>query len=193
MARPTDQAPLPGMPPNPRPVLTKRGYQLDEVVSTLQKEIRRGHEEEALFWAQEMMESGYFNYVWKRLGIIACEDVGMADPHAAVLVGSLWATFLQIKKFQQSPVVEGDLLAFAVLYLARATKNREVDDFKLHVEGRKNEGWHPEVPDYALDMHTNRGRAMGRDLANWFEDGAHLENRGGPNRYEGSPSRLKAI
>jgi replication-associated recombination protein RarA len=184
---------MPGMPPNPRPIMTKRGYQLDEVVSALQKEIRRGQEETALFWAQEMMESGYFNYVWKRLAIIACEDVGMADPLAAVLVGSLWATFLQIKKVQSSPAVEGDILAFAVLYLTRAPKNREVDDFKLHVEGRKNSDWHPEVPDYALDMHTNRGRALGRDYGNWLVDGVQLENKAGPNRYEASDWRLRAI
>lgn len=33
---------------------TKNNYLLDEAVSALQKEIRRGNEENALFWALEL-------------------------------------------------------------------------------------------------------------------------------------------
>jgi len=40
-------------------MITKHGFNLDEVVSVLQKSIRRGMEEESLFWAVELAESGY--------------------------------------------------------------------------------------------------------------------------------------
>ncbi len=59
---------------------TKGGYLLDEVVSALQKCIRRGREEEAMYWALEMAESGCGKYLWRRLMIIGAEDVGLADP-----------------------------------------------------------------------------------------------------------------
>ena len=38
---------------------TKGGYALDEVVSALTKEIRRGNEDHSLFWSLELVESGY--------------------------------------------------------------------------------------------------------------------------------------
>ena len=59
--------------------ITPGGYLMGEVASAMQKEIRRGHEREALFWATELDLAGYGDYVWKRLRIIASEDVGLAD------------------------------------------------------------------------------------------------------------------
>jgi len=34
----------------------------------------------------------------------------------------------------------------------------------------------PEIPDYALDKHTEKGRAMGRDFKHFLEEGSRLEN-----------------
>ena len=66
--------------------LTPGGYRVDEVTSALQKEIRRGREREALHWATELAVAGYTNYCWKRLRIIASEDVGLGEPMMAVLI-----------------------------------------------------------------------------------------------------------
>ena len=52
---------------------TPGGYRTDEATSSMQKELRRGREREALFWATELARAGYTNYVWKRLRIIATE------------------------------------------------------------------------------------------------------------------------
>jgi replication-associated recombination protein RarA len=49
----------------------------------MQKCIRRGLERDALFWATELDRSNFGEYVWKRLRIIASEDIGIADPQAA--------------------------------------------------------------------------------------------------------------
>jgi hypothetical protein len=40
----------------------------------------------------------------------------------------------------------------------------------------------PEIPDYALDMHTMKGKAMGRGLDHFRKEGAKLVNRAGPLR-----------
>ena len=163
---------------------TKRGYMLDEVTSALIKSLRRGMEEESLFWAQEIEESGYWKYIWKRLLIFCAEDVGMADPDGIVRVNALAQTYETIRKNQQKGVpVEGDLLAMAVLYLARAPKNREVDEFKNHIEKRKREGWRPEVPDFALDVHTRRGRKAGKTEADWWKEGAEIKGKKGTSKY----------
>ena len=46
---------------------TKNGYRLDEVVSALQKSIRRGQEERALYWSYEIIHGGYIGYFWRRI------------------------------------------------------------------------------------------------------------------------------
>ena len=163
---------------------TKRGYLLDEVVSALIKSLRRGMEEESLFWAQEIEESGYHNYIWKRLLIFATEDIGLVDPDAIVRINSLAQAYESIRKNQKKGVpMEGDILAMAILYLARNPKNREVDEFKNHLHNRKKQGWKPEIPDFALDVHTKRGREMGKTESDWWADGAKIERKKGESKY----------
>jgi replication-associated recombination protein RarA len=70
--------------------VTVHGYPLDEIVSALQKEIRRGKTEEAMWYAVELNRSGYGGYCWRRLMVVATEDVGVGDPMAAVQVAALW-------------------------------------------------------------------------------------------------------
>ena len=70
-------------------LLTKNEYELDEVVSVLQKSIRRGLEEESLYWALELSESGYGQYLWRRLCVIASEDIGLVEPVVSVIINSL--------------------------------------------------------------------------------------------------------
>lgn len=162
-------------------------YQYDEVVSALQKTIRRGLEREALFWAFELAESGFQRALWRRLQVIASEDVGMADPMAAVLVNSMIAGQAVTNKSWTASDVRGDLIAHAVMYLCRAPKNRTVDEAYGLTAQRRRHGWELEMPDYAVDVHTARGKdalraaaaATGRsyhELAEekFFQEGAVL-------------------
>jgi replication-associated recombination protein RarA len=172
---------------------------MDEVASALQKCIRRGLEEEALYWALEL-ESEYMLYVWKRLAVTAAEDIGMANPMASVLVNSLWQSYEMIRKNSATKSVDENVLAFAVLYLCRSPKNREVDDFKNVVyEERKDqqrlngEPQNPvtrEIPDFALDMHTDRGRSMKRGLTHWWEEGIEIANEVGGSLYRRRAGKL---
>jgi replication-associated recombination protein RarA len=151
------------------------GYRCDEVSSALQKAIRRGEEELALFFASELDLAGYGGYVWKRLRIIASEDVGLADPQAVLLVRTLYENWLDQREADRdrwSPASRL-FLVNAVLALARAKKSRLVDHALVVVyQGERPQ---PEIPDYALDMHTKAGRAMGRGAEHFYEEGAVLE------------------
>ena len=151
---------------------TRNGYEFGEVASALQKEIRRGNEVEAGFWAFELEKSGYYRYVWKRLCIIASEDIGMANPQAAILVNSLRETYMFIRDASRKGAsVDFNILAHAVLYLARSPKHREVDEYGNLLE-RDIQGL--AIPDYALDMHTKAGRGMGRGSREFWEEGAKV-------------------
>ena len=159
---------------------TPGGHLCGEVASALQKSIRRGHEQEALHWASELDLAGYGGYVWKRLRIIASEDVGPADSGVAVQIRVLYENWLEQRKTDKgddslsAALNAGIFLVHAVILLARAPKSRIVDHaLMVMYEGERAT---VEIPDYALDKHTARGRKMGRGHDHFFDVAAQLEN-----------------
>lgn len=154
---------------------TPGGYTCGEVASAFQKCIRRGLEEDALFWATELDLAGYGEYVWKRLRIIVSEDIGLAEPGLAADLRALYDNWLdQRKKKDERHGPERLFLVHAVLRCARAQKSRMVDHALIVMyEGRRE---HREIPDFALDRHTSRGRRRQRGWKHFWEEGAHLTN-----------------
>lgn len=136
-------------------LITKNGYKLDEVVSALQKSIRRGNEKRAVYWAYEMFESGYIKYLWRRLSVIALEDISIADPFAAILVNSLAQSSERINQKDKIEVLHPGM---AVIYLCRAKKSREVDYCLEIVEEQRKSGVKLELDEHELDSHTDEGR-----------------------------------
>lgn len=169
---------------------TDNGYDLLECASALQKCIRRGLEEEAVFWAFEI-QTKYEDFLWRRLIVIANEDIGLADPHVIVLVDVLRGHYDLLKKRESGewrlPIVN------AVLALCRAQKTRLADDMATALRRRRDfEAWRLEIPDFALDKHTLRGKQAGRGWDHWREEGCRLSNEvPGMNSYEEEATRLR--
>jgi replication-associated recombination protein RarA len=154
----------------------KHGYVMFEVVSALQKSIRRGDEESAMWWALEMLPR-YESWMWRRLMVIAQEDIGLAAPDVVQFVTgqcNAWFTMRDLGAKGECRLV----LANTILAMCRAHKSRLADHFQAvvsrlhHVEKRS-------IPDHALDKHTLRGKQMGRGVEHWLLEGAHLENENG--------------
>lgn len=143
-------------------LITKNGYKLDEVVSALQKSIRRGQEQRAVYWAYEMFESGYIKYLWRRLSVIALEDISLSDPFAAILVNALAQSSERINQKDKIEVLHPGM---AVMYLCRAKKSREVDYCLEIVEHQRKSGEKLELEDHELDSHTDEGRRKLRKQA----------------------------
>jgi len=171
---------------------TERGYLLAEAVSALQKTIRRGLEVEALYWAAEI-ETRYAGYLWRRLKIIANEDIGLAAPQVLVLVHSLQEQYDEAKARRNGPPDYRLMLANAVLALCRSPKTRTADDLQTVVYQRiEQQGWRMDVPDCALDKHTARGRARGRSWDHWREHGCVLDPKSEtPNPYADEAHALR--
>ena len=162
------------------PRQTENGYPFDEVASAIQKAIRRGLEEEAMYWAVEM-ESKFPDYLWKRLQVISVEDIGIADPQVVLYVAEMRRLYQELKKeYDKEPKRKSRsfrmVLANAVLAMCRAKKSRIGDEFQIVIYGRKEQGWKLEIPDYALDMHTGRGRNMKRGADHFWSEGVKLDN-----------------
>lgn len=165
---------------------TKHGYPLDEVASALQKSIRRGQEREACFWAYILIDDGKWRYMWRRLAVMASEDIGNADPMAAVMVHSLAElSKLSTNNWASGKRPEGVHEMQAVQYLARAKKNRSADDAVVVMGRRIKDGERLEVPEHAIDGHTARGRSNGiKKMEHFRVEGRRLANVSGDNPYE---------
>ncbi len=163
---------------------TVNGYRFDEVASAFHKEIRRGDEEMALFWGLELYETAQY-YFWKRVLIQVAEDIGLASPETVREVVSLAQAWEMAKKASWG--VDPQHVVMAIILMARAPKSNEVDDAKNFIIERRKKGWRPAVPDYAVDGHTAKGKAMGRDDAFWYAERATM--------IEPSPylEKLKAV
>lgn len=164
---------------------TLGGYPLDEAVSALQKCIRRGLEKQSMFWALEL-NGRYSKYLWRRLVAIVVEDIGMANMELVGVILSLRMQVEDLRKISKVGDYTLNALAFAILAMARSPKSRESDVFMNEVlRDIRNKRADISVPDFALDMHTKRGRQMGRGADHFWEHGAHVENEAYPSAYTG--------
>lgn len=155
-------------------VRTRHNLPADEVISALQKEIRRGNVENAALLAYEMMttSSELEGRLWQRLLAISVEDIGMGDTHEPILIHTLY------QMCHVQGLTEGERRLFAihaVRWLCAATKDRSSDEMNAWIKHEvENAGRLPTIPDYALDMHTARGQAMRRDARHFYEVGAQV-------------------
>ncbi|MBI5669264.1 MAG: AAA family ATPase [Chloroflexi bacterium] len=156
-------------------VRTAHDLPADEVISSIQKEIRRGNTENAVLLAYEMLVTSpeLEEYLWGRLQVISVEDIGFGSVNAPVLIETLYQMHFRI------PRPRGDRYMYAihaVRYLCQCEKERGSDYLlnwaQMAVE---EQGRLPEIPDYALDMHTRRGQEMGRDYEHFLTVAAKVQ------------------
>ena len=100
----------------------KEGDAHFDTISAFIKSIRGSDPDAALYWLARMVYAGEDpRYIFRRLVILAGEDVGMADPNAVVVVTGCAAAFDRVG------MPEGRYpLAQATLYLATAPKSNSV-------------------------------------------------------------------
>lgn len=90
-----------------------------DTISAFIKSVRGSDPDAALYWAAKMVYAGEDpRFIFRRMAILASEDVGMADPNAVTVVTSCW------QAFERLGLPEGQFpLAQAILYLATAPKS----------------------------------------------------------------------
>jgi replication-associated recombination protein RarA len=153
---------------------THSGLAADEVISALQKDIRRGRAENAVKLAYDMVRTSpeLEDKLWQRLKVISVEDVGWGDLIAPTVIDALDRFHLAFERGH------GDRNLFAihaVRYLCSRVKDRSSDEMTQWVVREASQGrMVPEIPDYALDMHTRRGREMGRGRSHFYAEGARV-------------------
>jgi hypothetical protein len=158
---------------------TVHGYRLDEVISDLQKSIRRGREKEAAFLVRELVDSGYVKYLWRRLMIIASEECSN-DVQLCAAVGQLAKNAeLASQNFtKHSDIIEMQ----AVIALCRAPKSREACDALVALHYMMKRGFRIKLHPSSADKHTKRGRAMGKTVKDFRFEGRYVAGVLDPER-----------
>ncbi len=90
-----------------------------DTISAFIKSLRGSDPDAALYWMAKMVYAGEDpRFIFRRMAIVAGEDVGLADPNAAVIVAGCWELYERIG------MPEGRFpLAEAALYLATCPKS----------------------------------------------------------------------
>lgn len=149
---------------------TRGGYRMDECTSAMQKSIRRGLEEEAMYWAIEI-ETIQHSYLFNRLEAIAHEEIGLANPDAILFTYVCKQQYIDMRKRANGSTRL--VLSNLILYLCRSKKSRLADHFNI---SQHRDPQRREIPDFALDQHTGRGRQLKRGADHFWTDGTVLAN-----------------
>lgn len=162
-------------PPDPwQRTTTENGFAADEVISALQKCLRRGMLDNVLLlgWEMYITSPEMEEKLWSRLCVIAVEDIGLGNPQAPVLVETLYQ---QHKRYERPTGDRFLFAAHAVRVLATSVKDRTTDDMvNWAMRGTGLGELSPEIPDIALDMHTQRGQQMGRDYRFFMQEASRV-------------------
>ena len=124
----------------------KEGDAHFDTISAFIKSVRGSDPDAALYWLAKMVYAGEDpRFIFRRLLILASEDIGLADPHALVVVSAA------AQAYDYVGLPEGRYhLAHATIYLATTAKSNSTLGFfdALDVVGREREG---EVPNHLRD------------------------------------------
>ena len=133
----------------------KEGDYHFDVISAFIKSLRGSDPDASLYWLAKMVAAGEDpRFIFRRMMISACEDVGLADPNAIVVVEADAAAFDRIG------LPEGRFhLAHAALYLATCPKSNSTLGFfdALSDVEKEKEG---EVPNHLKDANRD-GKGFG--------------------------------
>ena len=175
-------------------IKTPGGHFLLQVVSALQKAIRRSNVDDAVYWAAQMHVAGYHEYCWKRLKIICSEDIGPASPFLPATINALYETYISLRSKPDGRHEPWRLMfVHAVILLAQAPKSR-ICDHAVMVHFNDAAGRHREIPEYCIDKHSPEGRRKGRGWEHFFEESSKLINPDGnppePDQFQAEARKV---
>lgn len=116
-----------------------------DTISAFIKSLRGSDPDAALYWLAKMVHAGEDpDFIFRRMLILAAEDVGLADPNAMAIIEAAAAAFDRVG------LPEGQFhLAEAALYLATAPKSNSTLGYFDALEALKKE--RTEVPTHLKD------------------------------------------
>lgn len=160
---------------------TKRGHNMYDMASMLQKAIRRCDIQRAGYAAYELF-GGYHTFLWKRMIVSSAEDCyGIITKEIIALKMADDEVNKGKRGYDKDPL----FVAKAIVLLCQARKNRDgcyvacnfmtasdllkEEDIE-HVDISKCELGVESIPDWVFDVHTLKGKRMGKTEVDMGED-----------------------
>lgn len=134
-------------------------------ISAFIKSVRGSDPDAALYWMNAMLEGGEDpNFIFRRMFILASEDVGLAEPNAITIVNSCHEAFMKCG------MPEGMyFLSHACLYLSICPKSNSAGAIFGAASEIRNSGV-KEIPPYLKDKTANKLSSRFMDTQNASED-----------------------
>lgn len=134
-------------------------------ISAFIKSVRGSDPDAALYWMNAMLEGGEDpNFIFRRMFILASEDVGLAEPNAITIVNSCHEAFMKCG------MPEGMyFLSHACLYLSICPKSNSAGAIFGAASEIRNSGV-KEIPPYLKDKTANKLSSRFMDTENASED-----------------------
>lgn len=131
-----------------------------DIISAFIKSMRGSDADAALYYLARMLDAGEDPlFIARRIVILSCEDIGMADPQALVVAQSA-AQALQFVGMPEGRIILGQ----AVVYMAEAPKSNAsylgIDKALADVRRGKNGA----VPNHLKDAHYAGAKELGHGL-----------------------------
>ncbi|WP_314431666.1 hypothetical protein [Microbacterium lacticum] len=164
-------------------MITKGGHDFYVVASLLQKSLRRGDMVLAARAANELFPQ-WSNYVWNRLLTVSAEDCADMVTQEVVALFDAWMQVNNRKPVKDKGRV---FIAKAIVLLAKSAHSRDADELNILVSDRFPESEWQEaldatepllgievsdlvIPKYTYDVHTRRGKRMGKTKAQFLRE-----------------------
>ncbi|GHA10129.1 hypothetical protein GCM10007989_00290 [Devosia pacifica] len=151
-------------------VTSRNGYLADELREGLHKTIRRNNPQLAIRIAYEMYITSeqLEDMLWRRLAIMAVEDIGLADP----MVPTVIETLERMRKMHPyNDIDRASYFAQAIRVLCRTKKDLTIGIVMGIVRKEFERGILPTIPEEAYDMHCKTGRERGKSLKDFLMEG----------------------
>jgi putative ATPase len=144
----------------PAIVYDNTGDEHYDIISAFIKSMRGSDPDAAVYYLARMLDAGEDPmFIARRIVIHACEDVGLADPHALQVAQSA-ASAVQFIGMPEGRII----LAEAAIYVAKAPKSNSVicaiDAALSQVRSGKN----GPVPDHLKDSHYAGAKQLGHGV-----------------------------
>jgi putative ATPase len=142
-----------------------------DTISAFIKSLRGSDPDAALYWLAKMLHAGEDpRFLFRRMLILSCEDVGLADPQALVVVNAA------AEAFERVGLPEGNyFLSSACLYLATAPKSNTASAIFPALAHMDTVGPGP-VPEHLRDSTSNAAQARHDQVENPSESYLYPHN-----------------
>lgn len=153
------------------------GYVIGDALSACIKEVRRNNFRDATFWAHQVAISGEDaeKFLWDTLFIHSIEDIGLANSEMVKTVEVCRNRYFNLPSQHEARFMT---IFFIIRLMCLSKKSRSINNgYSMMTQKLRDiKEIIPKIPDFAYDLHTRKGKEMGRGHEHYLNEASILIN-----------------